>query len=152
MANLHQTSVWDLSLKPPKIFESRSIVQTPHPFTFKVGSNLDTFASLTLKDRLLSKKISGISQKQKFDTRSGMTGKSTSENVKRIIQPESKKMKLKVASTMQAKEVPTVTSLKGLNKIELYRQAIQRKEHDENLVATSKSGRSTPMKSAQNSI
>ena len=120
VANLHQTSVWDLSLKPSKSFESRSIVHTPRPFTFKVGSNLDTFASLSLKDRLLSKKISGISQKQKFDTRSGMTGKSTSENLQRIIQPESKKMKLKVSNTKQAKEVSTVTSQKGVNKLELY--------------------------------
>ena len=120
VSNLHQTSVRDLSLKPPQNFESRSIVQTPRPFPFKLGSNLDTFASLTLKDRLLSKKISGISQKQKLDTRSTRTGKSTSENVQRIIQPESTKMKLKVASTRQAQEVPAVSSQKGVNKLELY--------------------------------
>ena len=152
VANLHQTSVWDLSLKPPKSFESRSIVHTPRPFTFKVGSNLDTFASLSWKDRLLFKKISGISQKQKFDTRSGMTGKSTSKNLQRIIQPESKKMKLKVSNTKQAKEVSTVTSQKGVNKLELYRQALQRKEHEEKLAATSKTARSTPMKSTEDSI
>ena len=63
VANLHQISVRDLSLKPSKSFQSRSILHTPHPFTFKVGSKLETFTSLTLKDRLLSKKISGISQK-----------------------------------------------------------------------------------------
>ena len=56
VANLHQSSVRDLSFKPSKSFESRLIVHTPRPFTFKLGSNLDTFASLSLKDRLLSKK------------------------------------------------------------------------------------------------
>ena len=120
VANLHQKSVRDLSLKLPKSFKSTSNVQKPRPFTFKVATNLDTFASLTLKDRLLSKKISGISQKRQFDTRSGIKGKSTSEHVHRIMKPESKKMKLKVASTMQAQEVPMVKSQKGLNKLELY--------------------------------
>ena len=149
VANLHQTSVRDLSLKAPQNFESRSILQAPRPFAFKVGSNLDTFSSLTLKDRLLSKKISGISQKRKIDTRSTITGKSTSENVQRIIPPESKKMKLKVASTMQGQEVPMVTSQKGVNKLELYRQGLEHKQHKETLAEHSQSGTSSPMKSAQ---
>ena len=78
---LHQTSVRELSVKSPQNFQSRSIVQTPHPFSFKLETNLDTFSSLTLKDRLLPKKISGISHKRKFDKESTMTGKSTSENI-----------------------------------------------------------------------
>ena len=152
VANLHQSSVQDLSLKPSKNFESRSIVHTPHPFTFKLGSNLDTFASLSLKDRLLSKKISGMTQKWKFDTRSRMTGKSTSENLQRMIPPESKKIKLKMSNTNQSQEVPTVTSQKGVDKLELYQQALQWKEHEEKLAVTSKCARSTPMKTAEDSI
>ena len=120
VANLHQSSFRDLSFKPCKSFESRSIGHTPHPLTFKLGSNLDTFTSLTLKDRLLSKKISGMTQKQKFDTRSRMTGKSTSENLQRMIQPESKKIKLKMSNAKQSQEVLTVTSQKGVNKLKLY--------------------------------
>ena len=81
-----------------------------------------------------------------------MTGKSTSENLQRIIQPESKKMKLKVSNTKQAKEVSTVTSHKGVNKLELYQQALQQKEHKEKLAVTSKTVRSTPMKSTEDSI
>ena len=73
VANLHQSSVRDLSFKPSKSFESRPIVHTPHLFRFKLGSNLDTFASLSLKDRLLAKKISGISQKRILDARIGIT-------------------------------------------------------------------------------
>ena len=120
VANLHQSSVWDLSFKPSKSFESRPIVHTARLFRFKLGSNLDTFASLSLKDRLLSKKISGISQKRKLDTRSRITGKSTSENLQRMIQPESKKMKLKMSNTKQLQKVPTVTPQKHVNKLELY--------------------------------
>ena len=102
VANLHQSSFRDLSFKPSKSFESRPIVHTPRPFKFKLGSNLDTFASLSLKDRLLSKIISGMSQKRKLDTRSGMTGKSTSENLQRMIEPESKEMKPKMSNTKQS--------------------------------------------------
>ena len=152
VANLHQSSVWDLSFKPSKSFESRPIVHTPHPFRFKLGSNLDTFASLTLKDRLLSKKISGMSQKRKLDTRSGITGKSTLENLQRMIQPESKKMKPKMSNTKQSQEVPTVTPQKHVNKLELYRQALQCKEHEQKVAANSKSQRSTPIKTPEKNI
>ena len=119
---------------------------------FKLGNNLDTFTSLSLKDRLLSKKISGISEKRKLDTRSGITGKSMSENLERMIQPESKKMKPKMSSRKQSQEVPTVTPQKGVNKLELHPQAFQCKEHEQKVAATSKSARSTPMKTPEESI
>ena len=54
-----------------------------------------------------------------------MTGKSTSENLHRIIQPESKNMKMKISNTKQSQELQTVTLQKGVNKLELYRQALQ---------------------------
>ena len=152
VANLHQSSVRDLSFKPSKSFESRPILHSPRLFRFKLGSSLDTFTSLTLKDRLLSKKISGMSQKRKLDTRSGITGKSTSENLQRIIQPESKKMKPKMSNTKQSQEVPTVTPQKPVNKLELYRQALQRKEHEQKVATKSKIARSTPMKTPEENI
>ena len=61
-------------------------------------------------------------------------------------------MKMKVSNTNQAQNIPSVRSGKGLNKLELYRQALQQKEHEEKLAATSKSETSTPIKSPEDSI
>ena len=120
VANLHQSSVRDLSFKPSRSFGSSPILQAPRPFKFQLATNLDTFANLTLKDRLLSKKISGMSQKRKFDTKSGMSRKSTSEDVPKITEPESKKMKSKIYNKEESQEVPNVKQHKNVNKLELY--------------------------------
>ena len=69
-----------------------------------------------------------------------------------MIQPESKKMKPKMSNTKQSQEVPTVTPQKRVNKLELYQQALQRKEHEQKVAANSKSARSTPMKTPEESI
>ena len=93
-----------------------------------------------------------MSQKRKLDTRSGIPGKSTSENLQRIIQPESKKMKPKMSNPKQSQEVPTVTPQKPVNKLELYRQALQCKEHEQKVATKSKIGKSTPMKTPEKNI
>ena len=81
-----------------------------------------------------------------------MTGNSTSQNLERINPPESKKIKLEVSNTNQAQKISNMRSEKGLNKLELYRQALQCKEAEQNLLATSQSETSTGMKSAEDSI
>ena len=81
-----------------------------------------------------------------------MTGKSTSQNLERTIPPESKKIKLEVSNTNQAQNIPSMRSEKGVNKLELYGQALQHKEAEQNLATTSKSETSTRMKSPEDSI
>ena len=69
-----------------------------------------------------------------------------------MIQPESKKLKPKMSSTKQSQEVPTVTPQKPVNKLELYQQALQHKEHEQKVATKSKIGRSTPMKTPEENI
>ena len=57
-----------------------------------------------------------------------------------------------MSNTKQLQEVPTVTPQKGVNKLELYRQALQCKEHEQKVAATSKSARNTPMKTPEERI
>ena len=109
---LNQISVRDLSFKPDKL-KSTSIIQTPHPFTFKMGSNLDTFANLSLKDRLLPKKISGIGHKHKMQKMPSHRGKSTEEEIKRVSKPETKKMKHKLSSETLSQEVKDLSLKKS---------------------------------------
>ena len=151
VANLHQTSVQDLSVKPSKNFQLRSVLHTPCPFTFKVGAKLETFANLTLKDRLLSRKISGITQKRRLHGRSGMLGKSTSENVERTNEPEKKKIKVEVSNIIQPAKLSNIRSQKSVNKLELYRQALQRKEAEKNMLPTSENETSMGMKMTEDS-
>ena len=61
-------------------------------------------------------------------------------------------MKLKMSNTKQSQEIPTVTPQKPVNKLELYRQALQCKEHEQKVAANSKSARSTPMKTPEENI
>ena len=151
VANLHQTSVRDLSVKPSKNFQSRSVLHTPRPFTFKVGAKLETFANLTLKDRLLSRKISGITQKRRLHGRSGMIPKSTSQNVEMTNEPDKKKMKVEVSNIIQPAKLSTIRSQKSVNKLELYRQGLQRKEAEKKMLPTSENETSMGMEMTEDS-
>ena len=61
-------------------------------------------------------------------------------------------MKPKMSNTKQLQEVPTVTPQKPVNKLELYRQALQRKEQEQKVATKSKIARSTIMKTPEEII
>ena len=61
-------------------------------------------------------------------------------------------MKPKMSNTKQLQEIPTVTPQKPVNKLELYRQALQRKEHEQKVATKSKIAISTPMETPEENI